>query len=387
MPSPRSDATEAGRLEEARGRFARFADDYPNLPLYRAICLGVAADPETAGLLLAAQPGQDRPVLFLAALHDLVLRRPDLPAAQWYPSVVGRDAVPVGDPWPDVRATILTHRDELRSTIATHRTQTNEVNRAVYVATALALAARDIPTRPTVLVEVGASAGLLLEVDRYRIELHRRGVTLVLGDPHSPVTCQGEDHSPTPLPELVLPPVAARIGLDLAPVDLHDPASVRWLEACLWPDVPGRVERFRAAIRLLRQDPPSLRVGDMVDDLGPTIEAELARAESHGDPDVHVVVFSSWALTYVRRDRRAQIAATLHRVAQSVSAASWVTAEPTGCVPGLPLPDGVALGQDATVLGARRWRHGREVPAEAWGTCHPHGEWIALSGSSLSGIR
>ncbi|MDN5794581.1 MAG: DUF2332 domain-containing protein [Intrasporangium sp.] len=374
-------------LAEVRRSFARFAEEYANLPLYRAICLGMADDPEPAALLLHAQPGQARPVLFLAALHDLVLRRPDLPAARWYPSVVGPDAVPGGDPWPDVLATIQAHREELRETIATRRTQTNEVNRAVYVATVLALASADVPARPTILVELGASAGLLLAVDRYRIELHRRGVALVVGDPASPVRCRGEDRSPTPLPDLVLPPIRGRAGLDLAPVDLDDEASVRWLEACLWPDVPGRVERFRAAITLLRENRPALHAGDMAGDLDGTIDITLAQAGQAGRSGIHLIVFSSWALTYVERRRRTDIAEVLADVAQTLGAVSWVTAEPVGCAPGIPVPNRMADGMDSTVLGGRRWRHGLEMPAEAWGTCHPHGEWIALSESALGGIR
>jgi hypothetical protein len=381
------DALEARDLQEAQEHFARFARAEPQLPLYRAICQGLADDPDTAGLLLAAQPGQTRAVLFLAALHDLVLRDSSVPAARWYPSVVGRDAVPQGDPWPDVRATILDRADELRRTIATRRMQTNEVNRAVYIATAFALAARDVPTTPAVLVELGASAGLLLEADRYRVELHRRGVTLVVGDPASAVTCQGEDRSPTPLPELTLPPVAGRVGLDLSPVDIDDTDAVRWLEACLWPDVPGRVERFRAAIEVVRRDRPPVRAGDMVDDLEETIGSALQGARALAGTDVQLIVFSSWALTYVKRSRRPEIADVLARTARTVPAVSWVTAEPVGCVPGLPLPAGVSEGDDATVLGARRWREGRELPAEPWGICHPHGVWIALGAAGAGDIR
>ncbi|HET8594121.1 MAG TPA: DUF2332 domain-containing protein [Intrasporangium sp.] len=386
MTSLPPDVPETAELRDVREDFSRFAEGQSHLRLYSAICRGLADDPRAASLLLAAQPGQARPVLYLAALHDLVLRNPSVPAARWYPSVVGRDAVPAGDPWPDVRRTILEHADELRHTIATRRTQTNEVNRAVYLAAAFALAARDARATPVVLVELGASAGLLLQADRYRIELHRRGAGIVMGDPGSAVTCEGEDRSPTPLTCLTLPPVAARVGLDLAPVDIDDDDALRWLEACLWPDVPGRIERFRAAIELVRRDAPALRAGDMVDDLAPTIQSVLDRAGAAHGTDVHLIVFSSWALTYVKRSRRAEVAEVLARYAADLPAVSWVTAEPTAAVPGLPRPEGVALETDTTVLGARRWRQGRELPAEAWGVCHPHGEWIRLAGTAVSGI-
>lgn len=364
-----------------QSHFARFAEDHPGLRLYRAICLGAAADPRAAALLLEARPGQARPVLWLAALHDLVLRRPDLPAARWYPSVVGHEEVPEGDPWPDVLRTVLAHADELRETIATRSTQTNEVNRAVCLAAGLALVAADVPDAPVDLVELGASAGLLLGVDRYRIELASAGSTLVLGDPASPVRCAGEDRSTPPLDLTTLPTIGSRVGIDLHPVRLDDPVQLRWLEACLWPDVPGRVERFRTAVAALREQPPRVRRADMVDDLPATIAAAAApQATGH-----HLVVFSSWALTYVPRSRRPAVARALRDVATGGMPVSWLSAEPSGCVPGIPVPAGLTAGDSATVLGARRWRAGRELAPIAWGTCHPHGQWIDLSSDAVEG--
>lgn len=364
---------ELARLERIRRRFREFAARSPDLPLYHALAERVADDEETAALLLAAATGQARPVLWFAALHDLVLRRPELPAARWYASVVGAERVPSGDPWPDVRRTVLENAAALRRTIATHRTQTNEVNRAVYVAVGLALAARDLPESPVVLVELGASAGLLLATDTYRIELAQPGGLQLLGSRDSTVTCRGEDRSTPPLPRLLVPPITARAGLDLAPVDLRDTDAVRWLEACLWPDVPGRVERFRAAVALARTSRPHLVAGDMVDNTPAVIEAA-----SRGLADPHVVVFSSWALSYVPRERRSALAGVLDGIGRRTGSLSWLTAEPVGCVPGLP-SSYERLDDGTTVLGARRWRDGRELTPEAWGTCHPHGSWVDLT--------
>ena len=165
------------------------------------------------------------------------------------------------------------------------------------------------------------------------------------------------------------------MGLDLAPVALDDDDGVRWLEACLWPDVPGRVERFRAARDLLRADPPLVLRGDMVDDL----PAAVAGARTDAGRDAHVVVVSSWALTYVPRSRRLELEAALGRLADEVTQLSWLTAEPPGCVPGIEPPAGLDDGGGGTVVGLRRWRDGRELAAVTLGTCHPHGQWVDLS--------
>ena len=366
------------RLARIKGRFAEYGEEFAGLPLYGAVARAVAADDEAAALLLAANPGQARPVLWLAALHDLVLRRPDVPAARWYPSVVGRENLPSGDPWPDVRATVMEHRDELTSVMRTRSTQTNEVNRSVYLAAGLALCARDVPREggqpaAITLVELGASAGLLLGVDRYDIELAAGSSTTQLGRAGSPVRCRGLDRSPPPWSRPAMPVIEGRAGVDLHPVRLDDADGVRWLTACLWPDVPGRVERFVAARDLLLSDPPLVLPGDMVD----ALPGAVASARSPSRDDSHVVVFSSWALTYLATERRADLVAALEEVARDVPHLSWLTAEPEGCVPGIEPPPGPRQS-GGTVLGLRRWRSGREQPPVVLGTCHPHGEWLDL---------
>jgi hypothetical protein len=324
-------------------------------------------------------------VLWFAALHDLVLQRPDVPAARWYASVVGRDAVATGDPWPDVRETVLDHADELRRTVATRTTQTNEVNRCVYVAAGLAAAAGSSGPRSreaagpgrVALVELGASAGLLLGVDRYAVTTTTRdGARATVGDAASRVRCEGLDRSARRPALGPLPQVAGRAGLDRDPVGLEDEDAVRWLLACLWPDVPGRVERFEAARQVLRADPPLVLRGDIVEDVARAVDAALEDARAGSDAGVaeHLVVFSSWALTYVERERRAALGAELARIAGSVPRLTWFTAEPPGCVPGLP--DDPRGGEGPTVLGLRCWVDGAEGRPSVFGVGHPHGTWI-----------
>lgn len=371
-------------VPELQHMLRQFADAFPELRLYRAITLGAAGDDDVARLLLAARPGQARPILLLAALHDLVLERPDLPAARWYPSVTGAP-VPDGDPWPDVRAAALEHAARLTRVIATRSTQTNEANRAVHVGALVAAAAADVPGVPVVLLEMGASAGLLLELDRYRIEVGAPGTpgATVLGDPGSAVVAQGELRGGS-AEGLILPRVVGRTGLDLAPVATDDDAELRWLEACLWPDQPERLERFRAALRLVRADPPHLVRGDMVDDLGAVASHALGAADAAAGKRVHLVVFSSWALTYVVPSRRAVVARTLEGLGGDGRPVSWVTAEPPGCAPGLPDLEPTAWSAETanaeTVLGARLWRNAAELPAAVWGVAHPHGAWLHWRG-------
>jgi hypothetical protein len=94
---------------------------------------------------------------------------------------------------------------------------------------------------------------------------------------------------------------------------------------------------------------------------------------------------SSWALTYVQRDRRLLVAEALAELASDGRPVSWITAEPPGCVPGLPVddPDGTDADDERTrpetVLGARRWRDGGEKAPVVWGHSHPHGVELTWS--------
>jgi hypothetical protein len=382
VPASSGHDSEGESLDVVFQRLAQFAATYPHLPLYSRLASAASADPAVASLLTAARPGQARPVLLLAALHDLVLRSPDVPAARWYAAAPGLD----GDPWPDVRATLLAHAEELRSVIAARSTQTNEVNRAVYVAVLLMAAAADVPSAPVALVELGASAGLLLGLDRYHIRIAAPGSSgssvtgsCVLGSPSSPVHCQGTLRAGSVALGVAagLPTIVERVGLDRSPVALSDPDEVRWLEACLWPDQPERLARFRAAVSLLRPDPPLVVAGDMVDDVGSVAHSARAVASALAGPEVHLVVMSAWALTYVRRDRRPLIASALAELAADGRPVSWITAEPPGAVPGVEPPADVPPGGE-TVLALRRWRAAAELPPKVVGVAHPHAPWLHL---------
>jgi hypothetical protein len=370
------DASDVG-LSAVKEGLERFAAGFTHLPLYHRICRAAAQDDEVASVLTHARPGQARAVLLLAAIHDLVLSHPDLPAARWFSSVVGASNVPTtGDPWPDIRAAVIDHRASLERTVAERSTQTNEVNRVAFLAPVIADVCAGAPQRDLILVELGASAGLLLAPDRYDVQLQLPGGGVRrYGDATSPVRCGGRltDDS-GPLSEAALPPIVARRGVDADPQSLRDPDAVRWLEACLWPDQPARVERFAAAAELVRGDPPVVVRGDLIEAL-----PDLLNDASHDlDPArVQLVVFSSWALTYVARPRRTEVPAILAAFAGRTGIPVWwVTAEPPAGVPGIPLPPGWSADDTGTVLGVRAWRGGDEAPPRLWGTCHPHGEWL-----------
>ncbi|MGH3620224.1 MAG: DUF2332 family protein, partial [Sciscionella sp.] len=153
--------------QEISARLLRFADVEAAgaSPLYQHLALRAAEDAEVSGLLMAAGEQAARPTLLFAAAHRLVIAEPISELANYYPSVGGTYGVD-GATWPLFREFVLARADRMRALIAAHTTQTNEVRRAALIYPALVLAAKQAKA-PVGLLEVGASAGLLLGVDRY----------------------------------------------------------------------------------------------------------------------------------------------------------------------------------------------------------------------------
>jgi hypothetical protein len=358
-----------------QGMFAAYAEEaMRRLPLYRHLCLGVAGDPEVARRLAVARPGQGIPNILFAAVHDVLLAGDDHPLAAWYGSVVAHPR-PVGagddDPYPHFRDLAL-HDDGVDERLRTRSTQTNEVGRCLALLPALSAISLGAPGappaggRPLGLVEVGASAGLNLLVDRYGYRYEPGDLRVNEGSLLT-LECALRGGLVPPIPAAP-PTIASRIGLDLHPVDLHDRDQARWLVACQWPDQPERIHRARTAIALAHGDLPTVVAGDAVDDLAPLVEGVGA----HALP----VVFATWVLSYLPEARQAALVAELHRLGQARDL-SLLWCDHPMWVPGLPVPgrpDGGA-DSDASALVRLDWRDGERTDHRL-ADLHPHGTWM-----------
>lgn len=246
------------------GLFDRFArlEARGISPLYDRLSSGVAADPELLSLAAHARIGQPVPNLFLAAVHWLLLKGAQHPVSAFYPSVAGASTRD-GDPYPHFKSFCLEHRQEIIGLISTRIVQTNVIARCTSLMPAFATVALRSNGKPFSLVEIGASAGLNLLWDRYG---YSYGQGINCGDPTSAVqlscTLRGS-HRP-PVPE-VLPSVVSRVGLDLKPIDLHDPEATQWLLALVWPERGDERELLQAAFGIARADPATVMPGDALD--------------------------------------------------------------------------------------------------------------------------
>lgn len=256
-------------------------------PLYRALCPAVARDRVTLELLVGRRAGQQPSYLLFGAVHYLLLDGASHELREFFPSVVGD-----GARGPDAAGAVLVDfcrqfRAPLAALIGFRLVQTNVVRRVVALRLALAAIAREQPG-PVHLIEVGASAGLLLAVERYRYRLGDR--TCGPAQARVTVDCQWRGSGAPPALRDI-PPIASRVGVDLHPVDVTDLAQRRWLRALVWPENRAEAQLLASACDLVAEDPPTIRAGDAIDVcpvLGRELPAGQPRVVFHAATRMHV---------------------------------------------------------------------------------------------------
>ncbi|WIG61557.1 MAG: hypothetical protein OJF49_004305 [Ktedonobacterales bacterium] len=284
-------------------------------PLYARLCLDIAADPDLLTLIADADRAAQVANLLFAAVHYLLLANPSHPLAAFFPDLTDRTPAidgrelprPAAEAYPVFRAFCLEHAAAIRHLVTTRRVQTNEVRRCAILLPAFALVSRRAGGRPLALIEIGASAGLLMLWDQYRYDYGPAGTA---GDPAAPLLLTCEPRGPH-LPSLptTLPTVVSRIGLDLNPIDVRDDNAMRWLRALIWPEHADRVQMLEAALAVARQQPPHIVAGNATQ----TLPALLAAAP----PDAALCVYSSYALNQMPADVRQRVLAALTAAAHA----------------------------------------------------------------------
>ena len=264
-------------------------------------------------------PGSVPALRLMAALHHLVLAggAPDL--GRFYPSVGGSE--PPERAWQVACGTIERNLDEMRRLVA-RTVQTNEPGRSAALYGALLwLAERHrLPVR---LLEIGASAGLNLQVDRYGYLVRRRA----LGDPASPLSfVEPWDGVPVrdPWSAQSLLRIGERRGCDCAPLDVRSPEGATTVLAYIWPDEPERLLRVKQAIEVARRRPVRVEAAAATH----WIEERLAERQTDGQ----TVVWQSVVRQYLSDLERRELDSCLQEVGAQASEKhplAWVTLEPT----------------------------------------------------------
>lgn len=294
-------------------------------PLYSALCARLAqnASPACEALFdqyfrIISATHFNLPV-FLAALHHLALSGDAPELARLFPSC-GGTFHPHEDDNNLVALTetaLRERREELLDFLLTYEPRDPEPQRAT-AALLGALATAEQFGGGLSLVQLGASDALMLSFDRYAYALG----PLHLGT--SPLLLQPAAEGK--LPAGPMPVIVGRTGLDMAPVNLDDPAERRVTEAFLPPDDLAALGRLRAAIDLhspeavLRQGVPELDLSRLL------VEAYNAMA-----PGNTLFLFSILAWSRLDDEAQKRVALGLQSLAAQVKPhkpIAWLQAEP-----------------------------------------------------------
>ncbi len=270
-------------------------------PCYAAWTVGIAGDAELIRRIDQWPHKKRQPLLILAAARFL--------GAQV-------------SPYREFRTFLDDHWAEVSEIVLSRSTQTNEAGRCATLMPSLAQISA-VEGRPLALIEVGASAGLALFPDRYGYEFVGARADGPDGSGAGPA--EGAEarttrlapagappgtfpvlrcltSGPMPLPAKI-PKVVWRAGIDLNPLDVHNPDDVAWLEALVWPEQEFRLERLRQAIAIAQERPPLLVAGDLNDRL-----LELA---GRAPADAALVVFHSAVMGYLDAGGRSRFRRTM----------------------------------------------------------------------------
>ncbi len=351
-PPTRRPPRAPGDLAPPAERFARFGAEEcrDTAPLYAALAAGVAADLAVLALAAAAPPGQPAPNLLFAAVQDLLLGGVADPLAAYYPGLTA-DPWPPEDAYPAFAAFCRAHAPAIRVRLQTRLVQTNEVRRAACLLPAFARVAAREDGRPLALIEIGASAGLLLAWDRYGYDYGAAG-RFGMRDAPVQLACEWRGPGPPAIPD-PLPRVAFRVGLDLHPIDVRDPSEVRWLRALIWPEHRDRAALLDRALAVVAANPPPLWAGDAL----ALLPAALAAAPTGAT----LCLYHSFVLNQFAPAARARLDDLL------AAASAWRP------IYRISLEHAASQQADLTVICYR----GGAVTAECLAACQPHGAWIA----------
>ncbi|MBC2779006.1 DUF2332 domain-containing protein [Parasphingopyxis marina] len=227
--------------------------------------------------------------------------------------------------------------------------QTNEVGRAAAIMAGLLVAAGRYPL-PIDLLELGASAGLVLNLARYSYELGGARV----GEPTSPLLLAPEWRGDPPPGAGVT--VVTQRGVDLNPVYLSDPAAAERLIAYVWADQPERIARVETAIGLARAFPPAIVPGRA----GDWLEKRLAGPSAEG---AMRIVYHTIAFQYFPAEEQERVRAAIETAGAEASDTrplGWLSFE-------------MNPAKTACELRLTLWPSGEELHLA---NAHPHATWI-----------
>jgi hypothetical protein len=298
-------------LDLVAGAFRASALIYAQMgsPLYAEFCKGGAEDREILALADHGMEGA-KPSHLFSAVHYLLLGDPDDSLARYFATLVD-DPLPPAGAYPELARYCRAHRDALRHLLQTRTVQTTYAERCRALLAPMGEVAR-VAGEPLNLIELGCSAGVLLVFDKFAYRLNAQGR---VGPQDAPFVLEGELHNG---PELFIPRIGTRTGIDLHTIDSRSEEERRWLLALCFPELRDEQERLAQALEVIAASDVRMLEGDALAHLPAALAAT---------PDP-VCVYHSACLFYWPAEARAALE-TMLRQASEARAIWRISIEPS----------------------------------------------------------
>lgn len=348
-------------LEEFRLQ-ARFCGEFGS-PFTELLLARCGDDIEAGGIvakLTNGWPGHPRAdavsLRLTGALHAAALTGRDEALAAEYPEA--RADWAMDRVWPVARDFLVREEAFVRDFMQSPP-QTNETARATGLACGFLWLAERSP-QPLHLLELGASAGLNLNWDRFAYAYPAWGRAGVAG-PAIPTTVEGK---PPAWRELE---IASRAACDQNPLNPDSADDRLRLRAYVWADQAARMERLNAALDLARETGLKPEKADAAEWVRRKLGGELPA----GTSVVYHSVFYQYPPLAVREAIRAEIEVAGARTTATQRLA-WVRFEPESVL-------GSERGSAHYVLNIVTWEEGRRSEATL-AEVDPHGRSMVWRG-------
>jgi hypothetical protein len=322
--------------------------------MYAELSYGVSQDAELLALAARTRIGQPPPNMLYAAVHYLLLGGAEHDLRMHYPALTGEPR-PSQPAFPAFRDFCLHQLEPIADLLRTRRTQTNVIQRCACLLPAFTTVHLQTG-RPLAALEIGPSAGLNLNWDRYRYQYFDSDDRVVTswGEADAPLLVSSVLRGAARPRLTPFVPMAWHRGIDLDPIDVDDADQMRWLQALIWPEHVARHEQLRQAAELARQHPPLLVKGDATLDLTPL----LAQIPADAAP----LVYATHVLYQIDREGRIRLFKALQAFADEHGRRiDMVTME--------------SSGGDDSQLALHTYTPGGRVTCEL-ARVNPHGWWL-----------
>ena len=247
-------------LSQLAQKFKAFArvESQAMSPFYSALSERIWKDNDVLAIASNVSPGQPPPNVLFAVVLFLLSRGTDAELLARYPPHWSPDDSDATS--SRFRKLILQNAAEIIPILQTRRVQSNVVRRATVLALGMHHARRAIGDGPLSNLEIGCSLGLTLLWQRFHCVY---GPELSMGGANSSLRIATEmTREPLPTEFTELPFVDESVGIEYELVEADDPDAIDRLEALIWPNHQDNLLLSRAALEVLRSEPPTIHNGD-----------------------------------------------------------------------------------------------------------------------------